>query len=106
MYHFFDALRVEVVPPGEIVVLSVRVSDTRVDEYRFAATSFREMTEAYRNLPEAWSGPEGLRVRVDTVQRLASLSVLVCPAKREVYRIQQAQFEAMTAQFRSQDGGA
>ena len=52
---------------------------------------------------EAWSGPDSLRVRVDTVQRLASLPVLVCPAKREVYRIQQAQFEAMTAQFRSQD---
>lgn len=103
MLHFFDMLHVKVLPEEGVVVLSVRVSDTRVDEYRFGVEPFREMTEAYKEYPADWTGPDALMVKVDTTRRLASLSIAISDTKREVHRIGQSQFEAMTAQFRAQD---
>ena len=104
MLHFFDMLRVRLLPEG-VVLLSVRVSDGRVDEYRFEVTTFREMASAYQELPPEWSGPESLQVKADTGRQLVSLVIAVGPAKREVYRIGQSQFEAMLASFRASDQG-
>jgi hypothetical protein len=104
MLHFFDMLHFRILDEG-IVALAVRVSDDRVDEYLFELGTFREMADAFDELPAETSGPEGLRIRVDTENRLVSLAIAVGPTKREVYRIGQSQFEAMLASFRASDQG-
>lgn len=103
MLHFFDMLHVTVLPEEGVVVLSVRVTDNRVDEYRLGLEPFREMTEAYKASPITWTGPEGLQVKVDLEKKLASLAVTISETKREIHRIGKSQFDGMTAQFRSQD---
>ena len=103
MFHFFDMLHVEVLPDEGGVLLAVRVSDTRVDEYHFSVDVFREMVESFQDHPSHWTGPESLWVKVDPQMRLVSLSVAAGFNKREIHRIGQSQFEAMTAQFRAQD---
>jgi len=102
MRHFFNMLQVTVLPDGE-VLLAVRVSDTKVDQYRFSVEVFREMVAAYHRNLSVWSGPDGLLVKVDTRGGLASIAVPQGENKREIHRIGLSQFEAMAAQFRAQD---
>ena len=102
MLHFFDMLHVTVLPEGE-VLLAVRVSDTKVDQYRFSVEVFREMVAAYRRLLPVWTGPDAILVKVDTLGRLASIAIPQGDTKREIHRIGQSQFEAMIASFGAQD---
>ena len=103
MFHFFDPLRVTVLPEEGKVVLSVRITDDRVDEYLLDAEVFSEMLAAFQAAPSEWSGPEELQVRVE--QRLVGISMTAGPTKREVYRLELAQVEAMVAQYHAQVRG-
>lgn len=101
--HFPDALKVKVLREEGLVVLSVRVTDWRVDEYTLPLDAFREMTVAFSARPPDWSGPEGLQVKWDARMRRATLAVTVGHNKRDIHKLEGPQFEAMTAQFRAQD---
>lgn len=109
MHHFSDALRVSLPEGGDVAVLSVRVSDDRVDEYVVSAGAFGEMVSAYRQLDgsgeNGWVGPDDIQVKVDWSHRVVGIRVRVSDRKREVYRLPAGQFEVMLAQFRSQGGG-
>lgn len=104
MNHFFDALRVSILPEEGKAILSVRANENRVDEYYLPVEVVREMIETYQESPESWAGPDLLRVRVDTVVGLVGLSIAVGEFKREVYRVRAANFGILVAQFRAQTG--
>lgn len=103
MIHFFDPLHVQILRGEGAVLLAVRVSDDRADEYQIPVEVFREMAVAYHPLPPEWAGPDDLQVRVDTTRRLVSLAVRVGPFKRDFYRIGQSSFEAMLVMFQAHD---
>jgi len=108
MNHFFDSLHVTALLETGEVVLSVRVTDSRVDEYRLPVETLEGMVAAFGAHSPEWSGPAALLVRVDDSQQLMSLSVEVgvgVVSKREVHRLGVSQFEAMVAQFRAQVRG-
>lgn len=103
MRLFFDQLHVLVHPSSGETLLSVRVNDTRVDEYHFDTAVIIELAEAAANQPVDWAGPEALKVRFDIGKQMVGLSVAV-GGKREVHRVGLSQFALMLAQFRSQVG--
>jgi hypothetical protein len=108
MFHFFDPLHVKTTPSTGEVLLAVRVTDNRVDEYRLPLEVFEEMLTAFEEHSAEWGGPETLRVKVDDGHQLVGLSVQVCTgtvSKREVHRLGLSQFEVMAAQFRAQVRG-